>query len=176
MLPREYEDVSNLLTFEQINESAVIQKLWVFSSQLQDQPQSSNNQVRTHWWVILQDSDTKYWTAENVGTLLFQRVDNLDDGMNKRKEAGESRTKSRSPDGIGITQLIRIEMTNDKTMRDLVEWLITRRAHVYHPLFDNCQRFSDSLREFLLTKEVSKTTMSDAAFDRLEGTTTSWSR
>jgi hypothetical protein len=172
LLPREYQDADLLLQTEHINGSAVIRQLWVFSGNLQKKRLPLSFDAATHWWVVILDSEKNFWTAESVGEILVQRVNSINDAILKRKDVGDSQAKDRSRDGIGIIPLIETEVMEGKTMKDFADWLMDRRSHPYHALFDNCQRFSDALCRSLSGKEVPKLTTAGALLHMFCGTDT----
>jgi hypothetical protein len=136
-----------LMTTEGINPNATIGRVRVYAGNLDGVPTITHFYF-AHWWVVFVDSDGHWWSAENVGAPLLQRVDDRHDGKYFRKDVGKTQVKPRAT-GIEITTKMNTLGKKRRTMRELVDWLDGRSCHRYDVAFDNCQDFGADLCEFL---------------------------
>jgi hypothetical protein len=150
--PRGYRSAEKLLSREVVAD-ATVRDIWVYSSNL-DKDYCPTHFIITHWWVIVRDDEGNYWSIENVGAPLVQRVDDLEDGQHHRKGCEETDTAER---GTIISEMFHTKSLFSRTMTDVIEWCIARRDQKYDFAFNNCQKFASALTKYLSGMAVLRT-------------------
>jgi hypothetical protein len=145
--PRGYSDIERLIALEGINPDAVIQKVRVYSGDLEGVPQLTHF-FFAHWWLKLGDSEGHWWAAENVGTPLLQRTWSRYGAKYWRKDVATTQFARRSI-SVAITRKMKTDGRNRRRMRELLGWLLERSALDYHAAEQNCQHFGSDLCHFL---------------------------
>jgi hypothetical protein len=152
--PRGYSQTTKLLKREGINRTARVREVLIYSGNLENFP-ALTHFVIAHWWVLFQDSDGNWWSAENAGLVLLQRIDHEMDTAGWRK--GIWSTKCTQRPGIMHTIPMRTSGNMDKSMEEVVEWMFRRSMVPYRPLTSNCQKFANDLMVYLSGIRVTRT-------------------
>jgi hypothetical protein len=142
-----------LLEREGINRTARVREVRVSSVNLK-KIRALTHFVIAHWWVRVQDSDGNWWTAENVGSLLLQRVGNKSESKKERKRVWKTSKKLRPG---RIARRMNTSGNEGRSMEEVVEWMFGRRMEHYNPVRNNCQKFASDLTKYLSGIEVART-------------------
>jgi hypothetical protein len=140
-LPRAYVSSEDLFSCEGITPGAIIRNVGVYSSNLVDDDLPSHFVV-SHWWVLFDDSDGNCWSAENVGGILLQRIDSMEDGKRRRKDIGKRWCEFR---GTNITKLQKTAARGHRTMGETMRWIFSQKDKQYHALWQNCHLYQSQV-------------------------------
>jgi hypothetical protein len=151
--PRGYREGRNLLEHEGINREARIREVQVYSGNTQTDL-TLTHFVVAHWWVVFQDDDGHWWSAENVGSLLLQRLDSQRDGKCRRKAIWQTQVLERP--GF-VTIPLKTRGAQSRKMEELIEWMLQQSKIHYDLITNNCQRFGSELTKYLAGISVAHT-------------------
>jgi hypothetical protein len=113
--PRGYSDRTRLITRERLPQEEVITQF--------DICKGTYSGVQHHW-VVFQTHSGQWYSVENIGILLFQKVADSDHGRLYTKDPTSTRYQPRdgSPERVGP-----ISPTSQRNISQFVDWLMRKK-------------------------------------------------